>query len=35
MAPTQKIIGQFWQMIWENNVALVVMLCCFKVNNKV
>lgn len=35
MAPTKQAIGSFWQMMFENDIKLIVMLCCFKVNSKV
>jgi len=34
MAPTVRAIPMFWQMIFENNVSLIIMLCEFKVNQK-
>lgn len=32
MAPNKRTIGSFWQMIFEQNVRLIIMLCNFKVN---
>lgn len=32
MAPPKNYIGQFWQMIFENNTGLIMMLCCLKGN---
>ena len=32
MAPPKNFIGQFWQMIFENNTGLIMMLCLLKVN---
>lgn len=34
MAPTVRAIPMFWQMVFENNVGLIMMLCEFKVNAK-
>ena len=29
MAPTAKTVCKFWQMIWQNEVNLIIMLCPF------
>jgi protein tyrosine phosphatase len=35
MAPNEVTIDTFWQMIFECNVTLIIMLCPLEENNKV
>ena len=29
MAPTEKTVCKFWQMVWQNDINLIIMLCPF------
>lgn len=35
MAPKDETVEAFWQMVLENNVSLIVMLCQIEENSKV